>query len=37
MRPFGDTVSVLDTGTLTVVDTITVGKGPSVVTIREGD
>ena len=35
-RPFGDTVSVLDTETLTVVDSITVGKGPSVVTTPNG-
>jgi YVTN family beta-propeller protein len=33
-RPFDATVSIMDTATLTVVDTITVGKGPSVVTIR---
>ena len=37
VRPFGETISVMDTETLTVVDTITVGKGPSVVTIRDGD
>ena len=37
VRPFGETVSVMDTETLTVVDTIAVGKGPSTVAIRAAD
>jgi hypothetical protein len=33
VRPDGSTVEVLDVGSLMIVDTITVGTGPSVVTI----
>ena len=35
VRPFGETVSVMDTQTLTIVDTIAVDKGPTTVAIRE--
>ena len=34
VRPFGETVSVVDTETLTIVGTINVGTGPTVVSIR---
>lgn len=33
VRPDGTTVEVLETSTLKIVETITVGSGPSVVTI----
>ena len=36
VRPQGSTVDVLDTGSLMIVDTITVGNEPSVVTICRG-
>jgi YVTN family beta-propeller protein len=37
VRPFGETVSVLDTETLDIVDTVAVGKGPTTVAIRYAD